>query len=155
MSHESAMDVVMPEGSDYLAMGVAFLVYFFLSFLWWGPLFGKKWAALMGMPMDPDNRPSMAMPMVLQALGTVFLAYVLWHVMEAFAVTHSDDGGVMMGDLALIDALMGAFFTWLGFFVPVQLGRVAWEKASWALFGINAGGHLVALLAMAAVFALM
>lgn len=155
MSHESAMDVIMPEGSDYLAMGAAFLAYFILSFLWWGPLFGKKWAALMGMPMDPNNRPSMAMPLVLQALGTVLLAYVLWHVMEAFAVTHSDGGGVMMGDLALMDALIGAFFTWLGFFVPVQLGRVAWEKASWALFGINAGGHLVALLAMGAVFALM
>jgi hypothetical protein len=154
MSHESAMDVIMPDGSDYLAMGVAFLVYFFLSFLWWGPLFGKKWGELMGMPMDPDDRPSMAMPMVWQALGTVFLSYVLWHVMQAFAVTH-DGEELVKGDLAIVDALIGAGFTWLGFFVPVQLGRVAWEKASWALFGINAGGHLVALLAMSVVFALM
>lgn len=148
------MDVIVPEGSDFLAMGVAFLAYFFLSFLWWGPLFGKKWGQLMGMPMDPDNRPSMAMPMVLQALGTVLLSYVLWSVMEAFTVTHSE-GGVMRGDLSVADGLIGAFFTWLGFFVPVQLGRVAWEKASWALFGINAGGHLAGLAAMGVVFALM
>ena len=145
----------MPEGSDYLAMGVAFLVYFFLSFIWWGPLFGKKWGQLMGIPMDPNNRPSMAMPMVLQAIGTIFLVYVLWAVMEAFVVTHDDVGGVMRGDLALMDALFGAFCVWLGFFVPMQLGRIAWEKASWALFGINAGGHLVSLLAISAVYALM
>lgn len=149
------MDVIVPEGSDFLAMGVAFLAYFILSFLWWGPLFGKKWGQLMGMPMDPNNRPSMAMPMVLQAIGTLLLSYVLWSVMEAFVVTHSADGGVMRGDLSVADGLIGAFFTWLGFFVPVQLGRVAWEKASWTLFGINAGGHLVALAAMGVVFALM
>lgn len=143
----------MPEGSDYLAMGVAFLAYFILSFLWWGPLFGKKWAALMG--QDPDNQPSMAIPMVLQAVGTILLVYVLWAVMEAFAVTHDDSGGVMRGDLQLMDAMIGAFFTWLGFFVPVQLGRIAWERASWALFGINAGGHLVVLMAASAAFALM
>lgn len=143
----------MPEGSDYLAMGVAFLAYFILSFLWWGPLFGKKWAALMG--QDPDSQPSMAMPMVLQAVGTIFLVYVLWTVMEAFAVTHDEAGGLMRGDLQLMDALIGAFFTWLGFFVPVQLGRIAWERAGWALFGINAGGHLVVLMAASAAFALM
>jgi hypothetical protein len=108
----------------------------------------------MGMKMDPDNRPSMAMPMVLQAVATILLVYVLWHVMEAFSVTHSDDG-VMQGDLKLMDAMIGAFFTWLGFFVPHQLGRVAWERGSWALFGINVGGNLVGLLAVSAVFALM
>jgi hypothetical protein len=153
MSHETAMDVVMPEGSDYLAMGVAFLAYFILSFLWWGPLFGKKWAVLMG--QDPDDQPSMAVPMVLQAIGTLLLVYEVWNVMEAFAVTHDDSGGVMRGELGLMDAMIGAIFTWLGFFVPHQLGRVAWERAPWALFAINVGGNLVSLLAISAVFALM
>ncbi len=74
--------------------------------------------------------------------------------MQAFAVTH-DGAEVVMGKLAVGDALIGAFFTWLGFFVPVQLGRVAWEKAPWALFAINAGGHLVALALMSTVFAMM
>ena len=152
MPHEQVMDVLIPEGSDYLTMGVAFLVYFVLSFLWWGPLFGKKWMALMG--QDPDERPSMVMPLILQAVGTLLLAYVLWHVMNAFAATH-DATGLAMGELSVGNALLGAFFTWLGFYVPVQLGRIAWEKATWSLFGINAGGHLVGLAAMSLVFALM
>lgn len=147
------MDVVIPEGMDYAAMGVAFVAAFVLSFLWWGPLFGKTWNRLMGF----DNvRQPMGKSLVLQAVGTVFLSYVLWHVMEAFAVTHKTDGtGLLRGELDVGMALMGAFFTWLGFYVPVQLGRVAWEKASWALFGINAGGHLLILAAMGVVFALM
>lgn len=154
MSHEQVADVVLPEGMDYATMGVAFLVYFVLSFLWWGPLFGKKWGVLMG--QDPDERPSMAMPLVLQAVGTLLLSYVLWHTAMAFATTHEADGsGLVMGDLTVAHAIVGAFMVWAGFYVPVQLGRVAWEKASWTLFGINAGGHLVGLLAMMLVFALM
>lgn len=152
MSHEQVMDVLKPSGGDYVSMLVAFVAYFLVSFLWWGPLFGKRWGTLMG--MDMNEKPSMAMPMLLQALGTLLLTYVLWHVMEAFNVTHAADGtGIVMGDLAVGNALAGAFYTWLGFFVPVQLGRVAWEKAPWALFGINAGGHLVALAAMSLAFA--
>jgi hypothetical protein len=152
MSHEFAVDVVTPGGSDFLAMAIAFVVYFLASFLWWGPLFGKKWAALMG--MDMNEKPSMTMPMILQVIGSLLLTYVLWHVMMAFSVTHGTDG-LMRGDLSMANGLIGAFFTWLGFFVPVQLGRISWEKATWPLFGINAGGHLVGLLLMGLVFALM
>lgn len=153
MSHESAMDALVPEGMDYAAMGVAFLAYFILSFLWWGPLFGKKWAKEMGMEM-PKNPPPMAVPLVLQAVGTLLLAYVLWHVMEAFVVTH-DANGIVRGELGIGTALMGAFFTWLGFYVPAQLGKIAWEKGTWLLAAINGGGHLIGLAAMGIVFALM
>lgn len=152
MAIEQAMDVVTPNGSDFLTIGIAFVVYFLFSFLWWGPIFGKKWGALMGINMN--EKPSMAIPMALAVLGTAFLSYVLWYVMETMAVT-VEGGALVRGDLALGAALTGGFFTWLGFFVPVQLGRVSWEKAPWALFGINAGGHLVALLLMSIVFAMM
>lgn len=144
----------MPKGMDYAAMGVAFLVYFILSFLWWGPLFGKKWGKEMGMEMDPDNRPPMTVPLILQAVGTLLLSYVLWHVMNAFVVTHDADG-VVRGTLGVGTALVGAFFTWLGFYVPAQLGKISWEKGTWTLAAINGGGHLIGLMAMGVVFALM
>lgn len=152
MSHVAAYEILAPAGMDYAAMGVAFVASFLLSFLWWGPIFGKKWGALMG--YDMDEAPNMAMPMLLQALSTALIAYVFWHVQQAFVVTHDTDG-VVMGDLTIGIAIFGAVMTWLGFFVPLQLGRVAWEKAGWGLFAINAGGHLVGLVAMAIVYALM
>lgn len=147
------MDVVVPDGTGWLEIGIAFVVAFFLSFLWWGPLFGKKWAAEMGMSMD--EAPPMAKPMILQAAGTFFFVYVLWNVMHAFTAGPDGAGGLMLNDIDWASGMMGAFFTWLGFFVPAHLGRAAWEKASWKLVGINLAGHLVVLLALAVVFILV
>lgn len=153
MSHERAMDVSAPAGMDFAEIGVAFVVYFVLSFVWWGPLFGKKWNVLMGFPAD-DRQP-MAKSLLLQAVGTFFLSYMLFHVLEAMVATHDDAGGMTRGDLTIINGLLGGLFVWLGFFFPVQIGRVAWEKAPWTLYFINAGGHLLCLVAMGLTFALM
>jgi len=43
----------------------------------------------------------------------------------------------------------------IGFFIPVQLSRVVWEKHSWRLFLINSGYHLVATIAVAVILSLM
>jgi len=51
-------------------------------------------------------------------------------------------------DPSWVYGLFGAVFIWLGYVVPVLLNTVAFEKRSWKLFGINAGFHLAALLAM-------
>ncbi|MGB2867737.1 MAG: DUF1761 domain-containing protein [Bacteroidota bacterium] len=52
-------------------------------------------------------------------------------------------------------ALSSAFFTWLGFFVPVDLGVVAWEQKSWKLFGINSAYHFLSLLIVSAIVSYM
>ncbi|MGB1697817.1 MAG: DUF1761 domain-containing protein [Thermoplasmatota archaeon] len=149
------MDVVVPDGTGWLGIGIAFVVAFFLSFLWWGPLFGKKWATEMG--MDMDEAPPMAKPLLLQAAGTALFVYVLWNVMHAFTVSvdHANPNQLMLNDISWSAGFMGAFFTWLGFFVPAHLGRAAWEKASWTLVGINLAGHLVVLFALSIVFILV
>lgn len=46
-----------------------------------------------------------------------------------------------------------AFFTWIGFFVPLLLAGVAWENKSWKLFGINAAYYFTALLAAGMILA--
>lgn len=146
-------EVIGLDSTAWIEIGAAFFAYFVLSFLWWGPLFGKAWARQMG--QEPDMAPTareMAVPLALQVVASFLVVFVLWHVMMAFSVDLDTDD---MANPGMGSALQGAFFTWLGFFVPVQLGRVAWEKASWTLFGINAGGQLVALLGAGAVFALL
>jgi hypothetical protein len=40
---------------------------------------------------------------------------------------------------------MGGFFTWLGFFLPQDLSRMAWENKSGKLFAINTAYHFLAL----------
>lgn len=145
------MDKIKLDGDAWIEIGVAFLAYFILSFLWWGPVMGRKWAAEMGMNMD-EKPEGMTKSMILQVVGTALLAFVLWHVMMAFSYNVTTDA---MTSPTVGDAMLGVLWTWLGFFVPVQLGKMAWEKSSWMLATINAVGNLIGLAGMGLAFALL
>lgn len=154
MSHEQVMDIVVPGGTGWIEIAIATVAYFFVSFLWWGPLMGKKWAVEMG--MDPEmSGDNMTKPMILSVIGAFLLSYVFWAVTHAFTATHDGAGGLMMQNPAFMDVLMGSFFTTLGFVVPQQLTRVSWEKASWTLFGINTVGHFIGLLVMGIIWMIL
>jgi hypothetical protein len=45
------------------------------------------------------------------------------------------------------------FFAWIGFFVPMLLGTVAWEGRTWGLFGLNAANHFLTLQIIAMILA--
>ena len=130
---------------DYVAIAVAVVVYFIIGFLWYTPLFGKLWAKHMGMAdMESPGGAAMARSMILNLVGNFLLVYVFFHVTEAFF-----DAGI---ERTIDQALLGGFWTWLGFMVPKELGAVAWEQRNWTVAGINAGYQLVSLLAIAAIF---
>jgi hypothetical protein len=46
------------------------------------------------------------------------------------------------------------FWTWIGFYVPLLLGGVAWENKSWRLFCINAAHAFVMLQVVGMILAL-
>lgn len=135
---------------NYAAIAVAVVVNFFVGFLWYTPLFGKAWAKEMG--FDTSVKPTtgqLARGLTLMLIGNFLLAYVFAHNMAAWTFVPGTDE---MGASGTI--LSSAIFTWLGFFVPVDLERIAWENKSWKLFAINGGYHLVMLLVAATIFAL-
>ena len=139
---------MVPEISiNYLAVLVCVVVSMPLGFVWFGPLFGKPWAKHMGMAdMEQPGGGEMAKSMVLYAVGSFLIAFVLAHSLEVWRASNWNAGEDLPG---WNYALNGAFFTWLGFFVPLQIGRVAWEKKGWGLVAINASFDLVRLLAFA------
>ena len=47
------------------------------------------------------------------------------------------------------NAMMARVFTWLGFYLPGDLGSTVWEKKSGTLFGINSGYHFISLFVVA------
>lgn len=153
MGHEQVMDIVTPDGTGWIEIVVATVAYFLVSFLWWGPLLGKKWAGEMGISMD-EKPEGMGKSMALAVIGAFLLSYVFWAVTHAFTATHDADGLILQNP-AFMDVLAGALFTTLGFVIPMQLSRVSWEKASWTLFGINTGGHFVGLLVMGVIWMLL
>ncbi|MFN0276106.1 MAG: DUF1761 domain-containing protein [Chitinophagales bacterium] len=125
-----------------LAVLVAMIANFIIGFIWYTPLFGKAWAKELGFDLSVKPPSSvMIRGMLLNLIGNFLIAWVLAHNIGAWGYV---PGYTEAGNSA--NAMSAAFFTWLGFFVPVELSGVAWEKRSWKLFFINVGYHLVALM---------
>ena len=133
------------------AIAAAVVSNIVIGFLWYGPLLGKAWMKEMG--LSPDHKPDQAAvkrSMIIMIVSAFLTAYVLAHTVAVWRPSTWNAGA----DAAnAIYGFSSAFFTWIGFFVPVLLGGVAWENKSWTLFGINAGYHFVALLAAGMILA--
>jgi hypothetical protein len=127
------------------AILISMVVSVALGFLWYGPLFGKKWMALSGikMPEQGEPMPSMKKPILLSFIGAILMSSVLTCVIyfhNAFYLT-----------TGMSTALAMAAVVWFGFIVPVYLNYAGWEGKPAALFFINAGYWLVFLLISAAI----
>jgi hypothetical protein len=136
----------MPEFQiSFIAITAAVVANFVFGFVWYTILFRRTWAIEMGFnPEAEPNKSEMLKGMSLMIFGNFLLAWVLSH---NIAVWNPEIWGLAPSDIsALGRASMAAFFTWLGFFVPMLLSTVAWEKKTWKLFSINAAYHLLALL---------
>jgi hypothetical protein len=129
---------------NYWAVIVSAIINVVLGFLWFGPLFGKKWAHLAGISRGEGSK-SMTGGMIVWIIGTLLMSYVLAQtlviVSEFVQIT-----GVQAG-------LTAAFWAWIGFVVPVTAGTVVSERKFWKLWAILAGYYLVALLIAGAVLA--
>lgn len=144
-----------------MAVLIAMVAHFVLGFVWYTPLFGKAWAKEMG--FDINEKPAagiMIRGMVFMLIGNFFLAYVLSHNMAAWNPATwgwvATEGVESMPAMSAAgNAAMAAIFTWLGFFLPIDLNAVAWEKKSWKLFAINTSYHFLSLLLVAMILAHM
>ncbi|PJZ48262.1 DUF1761 domain-containing protein [Leptospira saintgironsiae] len=135
---------------NYLAILVGVLANVVIGFLWFGPIFGKVWAKEMGLDnKEPDNK-AMIKSLVIMIIGSFLTAYVLAHSLFVWKPSSwnlpGDGPAWMYGAYA-------AFYTWLGFYIPMLLGSVAWESKSWRLFFINAGYNLASLAAIGLILA--
>lgn len=136
---------------NYTAIIVATIANFIFGFLWYTPLFGKAWARELKFDTSIKPKASVMMRgMIFGIIGNFFLAFVLAHNNAAWSYVPG-----MKGIAASTIVANSAIFTWLGFFLPVDLSRVAWEGASWRLFGINTAYHLLSLVIAATILTLM
>ena len=111
--------------------------------VWYGPLLGKTWAGLMGMP--PDFKPApgaMKQAFACQLIGTLLTTYVLAHSVQ---VWRPSVWGVGPDGPDRLYGFFCGFFTWIGFYVPLQLGKISWEGRPWKLFSINSAHDFINL----------
>jgi hypothetical protein len=108
-----------------------------VGFIWYGPLFGKKWLAIIG----ADAADLAARKKMQKAAGPFYIMQFLMTLLQVFA-------------LALIVALTGAssgldraLLIWAAFVVPTLAGAIMWTnepgKQKKARFLIQGGYQLV------------
>src|SRR5262245_43328541 len=129
---------------NYWAVLVCGVVAMVMGFVWYGPLFGKKWMEICGVTaMDEMKRKEMqkkAGPLYLaQFVLVVFQVWVLAWFIGALA---SVSGGVHT-----------AFALWLAFVMPTIAGSSMWNndasKVKWAKFFLQAGYQLICFIVFA------
>jgi hypothetical protein len=133
---------------NLVALAICTIAGFFLSFLWYTPLFGKAWAKEMG--FDPSATPPTAQFMKSLALTLISVFLMSLVLANNIAAWTPSSWGLSNANLSKpSQALQAGIFTWLGFFVPNLLQGVAWERRSWKLFAIDAGYYLTLMLLIA------
>lgn len=137
----------MPLKINIIAILVAVVASFIIQMIWYTALFSKSWSKEMG--YDPNMRPdkkAMLKGMALTFIGTFLFVWVLAFYLAGWKYI---PGANEMSPL--VTGINSALSVCIGFFIPVQLSRVVWEKHSWKLFFINSGYHLVATAVVAVI----
>lgn len=130
---------------NFMAIGIAVVANFFLGYLWYTPLFGKLWAKELGLDLTQKPPASVFIRgLIIMVIGNFLMAWVFAH---NIAVWNPTTWGLPEGEMTSSSmAVPAAFFTYLGFYLPGDLSRLAWENNSLKLFGINTSYHFLNLL---------
>jgi hypothetical protein len=129
---------------NLIAVVLAAVANMVVGMLWYGPLFGKKWQALMG--FTPESMKSMKMTAAQAIAGGCVTAFIMAYVLAHDAFVWGAFFGTSVAPSVF--ALQLAFWIWLGYVATTQIGAVLWEGRPWKLFVLNAGNSLVSLIAM-------
>ena len=130
---------------NFIAVAVCVLLSFILGFVWYAAIFTKTWTKEMG--YDPNMRPDktqMMKGMAVSVIGNFLFVWMLAFYLAGWKYIPNSD---QMGTVPF--AVNSALSVWLGFFVPVHLSKIVWEKHSWKLFFINSGYNLVSAILVA------
>ncbi len=126
---------------SFLAVLVAALVSFMVGWLWYSSvLFGPTWMRLNGMTKKSTSgkKKGMMTSMIVGFIAQIVMSWVL-----AVFIVSTNSVGLMNG-------MIVAFWTWLGFVATIGLGSVLWDSKPMQLFWINTLHWLVSLLIMGA-----
>ena len=134
---------------NFIAVAVCVLLSFILGFVWYAAIFTKPWTKEMG--YDPNMRPDkkqMMKGMAVSVIGNFLFVWMLAFYLAGWKYIPNSD---QMGTMSF--AVNSALSVWLGFFVPVHLSKIVWEKHSWKLFFINSGYNFMSAILVALILA--
>ncbi|MBO9576388.1 MAG: DUF1761 domain-containing protein [Sphingobium sp.] len=118
-------------GLNWIGIIPAAILGFLVGGLWYGPLFGKAWAAARGLGDELKQGANMPMIFGLTFLLNLFSAAVLDHVLSTYGGPGLHLSLLISGGIAL------------GFIVPSMGVNYLFSRMSLKLFLIDAGYWLV------------
>src|SRR2546429_9431125 len=114
---------------NYWAILVAVAATMVLGFLWYGPILGKAWMKEMGIPAGSKPDPKvMRRGLILMLIGSFLTTFVLAHTGEVWRPSVWKAGA---DGSAAFYGLSAGFWTWIGFFLALPLGRGVLGKPFW------------------------
>ena len=117
-----------------------------LGYLWYGPILGKKWKALMGWAgkeITPEQKKEGNKAMLWAVVVALITSYVL-----AVLIYYG-------GYLTFTGSLQFALLIWLGFIVTTHANNSIFENRKWGLYVIDVSYQLVSLTIMATIIVLV
>ncbi len=135
---------------NYVAILLASVLQFIFGAIWYMPIFGKKWGEIHGFDkLSKETQDSMSKQM-MPFLAVPFIAAIVTTAVFALLLNGFPSNWNIYGL---------AFFFWLGFVVPTQVGAVVFggTEGKWVVTKIliMAGGALGCLEIAAATLAFM
>jgi hypothetical protein len=128
---------------NYWAVLVAAVASMVIGSVWYGPLFGKKFIAAMGMDKwTPEQQAAEKKKMGMLYFMQFVASLIMFYVLARFIFD--------LGQMSVSGSLMVALWVWIGFIVPTKLGDAIWGGNK-TLFWITSFGSLVTLLATGAI----
>jgi hypothetical protein len=137
---EAVMEI---QGVNVIAWLLATLGFMAIGFVWYGPLFGKRWMALHGWTKEDFAGASMGLTMVQGVLNSAVAAALIGFVLA------------VVGAAGAVSSLMWAFLLWLGFSATTQALAHIWERQSLELTLMHWGNQLAAFLLAGLIYGLL
>lgn len=129
-------------GINFLAVLTVAVASMVLGFIWYGPLFHKAWARVIGVDgsmLPPEQAKEMQKKMIPVYVLNFILSIVTAVVLSIFInFTFSFDA---------VSGIIVALLVWLGFVMPTVAGQAMWSgkpaKLAWTMFFLSAGYQLI------------
>jgi hypothetical protein len=126
---------------NWLAVIVSTIANMIIGALWYGPIFGKRWMAELGLTQEDIETDGMWKDYAIAILNSFLMAFVLANVIAWTGVT-----GIAAG-------LFLGLVMWVGFTGFTFAVNHAFEDRSLQLWLINSGIYLAGLLVMGMILA--
>lgn len=122
---------------NYWAVAVGAVLSMVIGAIWYGPLFGKKWAEIIGADIsDPEAKKKMQ-----KSAGPLYLVQFILTLFQVLVLAH------LVAESKSVGGLERSLWIWAAFVIPTLAGAVMWtsesSKVKWSRFLIQGGYQLI------------